>query len=354
MKDDLFQAIAFQLNQRIQFISSKYFTKLKNPGTEIREIDKAISDFIMKKYRMYAKTTEINDLKDTIIRSGDCLGIWPEMPLVTEARGLGPKPYDVKTLPFPLDEKQMIIISRLLYHPLEASIFITTGVGGSGKSTYLNMIRHLFDNDCSNASLTSLSNEFNVAEAVKHRLICSDEIGKGSADEEMLKKISAKNPMLINPKNKTPYEVRSQSSIFYCCNKEPVLDITDSGILRRIVYYRRDTPITNPIEGMDSRGFDHTQCLEVARQAMSFDVGESGKKWRDRFLIETHDSLRKNLNVYRFKNCTYYEQYAQACKEQGLKAYSQPRWEEITKLLDEWHKEDMSVTLDEMTKDCPF
>ncbi len=346
MKDDLFQAIAFELNQRIDFISSKYFSKKKHPGVEIRNIDKAISDFVMKKYMMYVKTAEINDFKDTIIRSGDCLGIWPEMPLVTEARGLGPKPYDVTRLPFPLDGKQMIIISRLLYHPLEASIFITTGVGGSGKSTYLNLIRYLFDNDCSNASLTSLSNEFNVAEAVKHRLICSDEIGKGSADEEMLKKISAKNPMLINPKNKTPYEVRSQSSIFYCCNKEPVLDITDSGILRRIVYYRRDTPIKNPIEGMDSQGFTHDQCLEVARQAMSFDVGESGNKWKDRFLIETHDSLRKNLNVHRFRNCACYEQYATECKNQGLKAYSQPRWEEIRILLDEWQKEDNKIMAD--------
>lgn len=347
-----FQAICRDLSTRIRWISGKFFAVNKGMK-EIKNIDKGISDYVKIRFSgMYTKPSEIEDIKSTIILDGDPVGRWPELPLVTMAREKGGMPYDISSLPFPLEKKQMIIIGRMLFHPFDAVIFITTGVGGSGKSTFLNLVRQLFDDDCANTSLTSLSNEFMVAEAVKHRLIASDEIGKGDNDEEMLKRLSAKNPMTINPKNKTPYEVMSQSSIFYCCNKEPVLDITDTGILRRIVYYRRDTPISNPVEGMDCQRFTDEQLMTVARQAYGIDGGVRGDGWKDNFLVETHKTLSANSSVFKYRNLAFYDQYRETCKENGLKPYSSPRWEEQRRMFDEWDEQDRKILVE--TEDLPF
>ncbi len=343
MNSGLFQHSCEDLNHRIYWISSKFFSR--KTGLEIKDIDKSISTYFEKVHGVFVTNSEIKDVKDTIIMRGDALGRWPELPLVKKAKEMGGISYDMSLLPFPLEEKQLIIIWRMLFHPMDAVIFITTGVGGSGKSTFLNMVRQLFDNDCSNTSLTALSNDFVVAEATKHRLICSDEIGKGDSDEEMLKRLSAKNPMLVNPKNQTPYEIMSQSSIFYCCNKEPILDITDTGILRRIVYYVRNTPIKNPVEGMDVQRFTEEQLLMVARQAYSYEVGECGRKWKNLFLKETHDVLKKNLSVARLRKVENYDLYREECKRQTLKPYSQPRWEEIHRLLDEWDADEVELAL---------
>lgn len=352
MKKDIIQVLCQEINSKLIWISSKYFKR--SDGTEVKNIDQAITQYAYIRFKIYLFQDDIKNIKDVLINFGDPLGQWSELPIVAESKKKGGKAYDASSLPFPLEEKQMMIIGRLLYHPLEATIFITTGVGGSGKSTYLNIIRQLFDNDCANSSLTDLANEFNVAEAVKHRLICSDEIGKGSTDEEILKKISAKNAMTINPKNKTPYEVRCQSSIFYCCNNEPQFDLSDSGILRRIVYYKRDTPIRNPKEGLDCKTYDHDQLLEVARQALYIDI-KYGNTWKDYFLLETHDVLKRKNSVWNLRKYQLYDDYQSECRRQNLKPFSMPRWAEMKSLFEDWEKSDRELQRNLIDdKDLPF
>lgn len=271
------------------------------------------------------------------------IGKWHELPIVEDAKRLGAI-WNDDLLPFPLDHKQLQIINILLFHPEEEALFIVTGVGGSGKSTYLNIIKQLFDNDYSSASLSDLANEFSVAEAVKHRLICSDELAKGDLDSKILKQLASKQNMLVNPKGKTAYEVKTQSSLFWCCNQVPKIDCTDTGILRRLIYYCRDTPIKNPNKSLNSKEYSYNELLIIARRALSFE----DNNWRKLFEKETHRCIMSNNSVAICKTSDY-ATYKEKCIKKGLKPFSEPNFEQIFDLYNEW-KGDLEVVSD----DLPF
>ena len=270
-------------------------------------------------------------------------GKWYDLPLVSKARELGPIWSD-NEMPFPLDHKQLQILNILLFHPEEEVLFIVTGVGGSGKSTFLNIVKQLFNNDFSSASLSDLANDFTVAEAVKHRLICSDELAKGELDCKVLKTLASKQEMFVNPKSKTGYEVKTQSSLFWCCNQVPKIDCTDTGILRRLIYYCRNTPIKNPNKSLNSKEFTQEELLIIARRALSFE----DKDWRKMFEKETHKCIMSNNSVF-ICNTSDYSKYKELCIKKGLKAYSEPNFNQIWDLKEDW-KGDLEVIPD----DLPF
>lgn len=257
---------------------------------------------------------------------------WPELPLVTKARELGPVPLSTK-LPFPLAKKQFYIINRLLFHPEDEYLFITTGIGGSGKSTFLNLIKQLFNNDFSPATISDLGNEFTKAEAVKHRLICSDELAKGELNNDTLKTIASKQSIFANPKYKTGYMVKTQSALFWCCNHAPKIDATDTGILRRIIFYCKDTPIQNPDPKLNKRVFSQEELLLYLRMALNFE----DINYVDKYLIpETHATIMKDNSVYICWDARDYEQYRTMCVAKGLRPFSEPNWVTIRELFEEW------------------
>ena len=314
----------------INYINAKYFYK---KTSEIKDIDRYLSKLLNKYDSHICTPNDLKELKCALINLNNIEEIWPELPLVTEAKELGPITEKIE-LPFPLTKKQLIIINRLLFHPEDERLFITTGVGQSGKSTFLNIIKQLFDNDYSSSSLGDLSNGFVVAEAVKHRLICSDELGKGDLDTKVLKQLASKQPLFINPKNATPHEIISQSALFWCCNNVPKIDATDSGILRRIVYYRRDKIIENPDSSLNKKKFTYQELLIIARRALAYE----DDNWFEHFRKETYENIMKNNSVYLCLNKNTYEDYKMTCTKKGLKPYSEPNWLEIKELFTKWLK----------------
>ena len=172
--------------------------------------------------------------------------MWYRPDIIDEAMQQKEEGYMPKEMPFPLDDKQLIILYILLFHPELEVCFITTGIGGSGKSTFLNIIKQLFDNDVSSTPIGDLGNPFILAEALKHRLIASDELGTGDVNLPVIKTIVSKQQIQVNEKFGATYTTRAQSALFWCCNQAPRIDIQDSGMLRRIIYYERNTKIKNP------------------------------------------------------------------------------------------------------------
>ena len=226
MKQQLRAEILASL-KNVNYINGKYF----NNDEEILYIDKYLSRTICNNLGYLCNDSDLKEVKTLLINWSDPDDTWPELPIVKEARRLGKLTKDDGVeLPFPLEPKQLMIINRLLFHPEDEVMFITTGVGGSGKSTFLNIIKQLFNNDCYSASVSDLSNNFVVAEAVKHRLIASDELAKGDLDTKVLKTLASKQNLGINPKNLPPHEVKTQSALVWCCNIAPRLDGVDCGI----------------------------------------------------------------------------------------------------------------------------
>ena len=333
MKQQLRAEILASL-KNVNYINGKYF----NNDEEILYIDKYLSRTICNNLGYLCNDSDLKEVKTLLINWSDPGDKWPELPIVKEARRLGKLTKDDGVeLPFPLEPKQLMIINRLLFHPEDEVMFITTGVGGSGKSTFLNIIKQLFNNDCYSASVSDLSNNFIVAEAVKHRLIASDELAKGDLDTKVLKTLASKQNLAINPKNLPPHEVKTQSALFWCCNIPPRIDCTDTGILRRIVFYERNTKIANPDKSLNSRHYSYEELLIIARRSLAYEDDE----WDKYFTEESHYYIMKDNSVYLCDANTYSE-YKELCSAKGLKAYSEPNWITIKRLFNEWQMQDIT------------
>lgn len=267
---ELLRLLTILETSNVKFISGKYFQN----DVEIKNIDAYIKKICLNDSQlgMVLKVNDINEVKNQLKIDSD-EQLWPDMPIIKKAKELGPITKDMEeanNAPFDLNDKQLLILNILLFHPDEEVMFITTGVGGSGKSTYLNIIKQIFGNDVASIPLSELSG-FMVAEAVRKRLICSDELGKGDLDTKILKTLISKQELDVNPKYDKPYHAYCQSSLFYCCNKAPRIDVSDTGILRRIVFYERNTKIQNPNTSLNHKVYTNEELLWFVRRALAYD-----------------------------------------------------------------------------------
>lgn len=328
------------MKSEIEFISGKFFYH----NNEIKNIDKYLGKIYFNKTRKLIGERDLKFLKSGIINNPitEDKDFWPRPQIIDEAMQLKADGYIPKQIPFPLDDKQLLILYILLFHPEQEVFFITTGIGGSGKSTFLNIIRQLFDGDVSSTPLGDLGQPFILAEALKHRLIASDELGKGEVDLPIIKTIVSKQKIQVNEKFGATYTTQSQSALFFCCNKAPKLDITDTGILRRIVYYSRNTKISNPNPAFKNKVYSHEDLIDFILYAydMSFLYSEDDiDKWKEWFLIETNCYLcnSNNVGLY-YKHCKTkgrlfeaedYKLYSDFCYDNGYKRYNRQNFDEI-------------------------
>lgn len=328
MKIDNEMLTQFTLKLRIKFISGKFFVN----GTEIKTIHEYITNHFYELFKVFPTDSNMKYILQSLqnLPGIDHYQNWPETKIVKLAKAAIESKEDVGPLPIALDRKKLIILNILLYRPGEEVMFITTGPGGSGKSTFLNLIKQLFDNDVSGASLSTLGNSFDLAEALHHRLIASDELDSGELDLKVLKTIISHQKIQLNPKFERPYTTRAQSQLFYCCNKVPRIDISDTGILRRIIYYEMPVVIKNPNTSLNHQVFTDEELLAVAVAAYNVDM----TNWKKEFEKETFEYLTKNNSVQIWKNNTeiivweerfytnYYQNYKEFCFRCGFKAYN--------------------------------
>ena len=326
--DERYTYINYLVNE-LEFINGKVFKYNKEIDyyDEIKNIRKYLLG-ILRNRGMVASKSDLDFICDSVWEYADNEKRWYDSKIVHQARKLGTLPVDTP-LVFELDKKQLQLINKMLFHPEEELLIITTGVGGSGKSTFLNIVKQLFDNDCSFATLSDLSNEFMLAESIKHRIICSTELAKGEIDCRKIKQLVSKEPIMINPKHKTPEERMTQSVLFFCCNKAPKIDVTDTGILRRIIFYERNTKINNPNFALRDKVYTFDELLTIARVSLNFEGDLS------EFTQETRKYIMKENSVYLYDTMSY-QAYVDMCRNGGMKPYSENNWKEIKQLFDNW------------------
>lgn len=331
------------LRSNIEFISGKYFYN----NEEIKNIDKYLGKIYYSYAHKFINERDLNYMKNGIINNPmtDEIVDWPRPKIIDEALEMKAQGYKPKKCPFPLDDKQLLIIYIMLFHPEQEVFFITTGIGGSGKSTFLNIIKQLFDNDVSSTPLGNLGEPFILADALKHRLIASDELGSGEVSLPIVKTIVSKQNIQVNEKYGSTYTTKAQSALFFCCNQAPKIDISDTGMLRRIVYYSRNTKIKNPNPALKNKKWTHEDLIDFVLCSMkvSFLVKEDDIDfWRFPFKNETNCYLLTTNSVglyYKaFRNNKVFEisysSYKDYCRDYGYKAFSKHKFDEIL----EWTK----------------
>lgn len=311
-------------DEGVEFISGKWYFR----GREILEEDKFfLREENLSVRGLFPSVRELQNTKDFFIAAYGIRGDWKPLPIIKEAKALKA----LKPLAFPLNENQLIIINYLLRHD-EEIFFIITGIGGSGKSTFINIIKQIFDNDYASLSLSDLSDGFKLATGVTHRLICSDEVNSDDLNNANLKQIISGQPITVNPKHEKPYVSRFQSGFIFNCNIPPRLDLSDSGMMRRILYYSMNEKIKNPNPALNRATWERADLVNIVAHALAVDM----TNWKDRFQKDTRYYLVKYNSVYLLKDKSTYKGYKEGCSEKGYKAYSEIKWLEIRELLTDW------------------
>lgn len=318
--NEKWEADCIHLSTGLRFISGKWFLD----GKELKDVDK----FIIQTDINVNTMDKVKRVKDMFITMHGEDGDWLELPIIKEARAQN----GLKPLCFPLNHQQLTIINRLLLGGDEEVAFICTGVGGSGKSTFLNIVKQIFDNDVAACTLSDLSG-FNISEAVSHRLIASDELAADELDNALLKSIISRQHIQVNPKGQTPYQTKCQSALFFCCNEAPKIDLDDTGMLRRIIYYKMNEKIKNPDKSLNHKAWTRKDLINIVAHALALDMTD----WKKQFEEDTHYYLLKNNSVFRFKDIEDYDLYVEKCKQTRLKPFSEPKFISIRALIDEWY-----------------
>ena len=116
-------------------------------------------------------------------------------------------------------------------------IFYDDGVGGTGKSTLLEVLTMIVgENFTSNVLLDQFGNRFIFANMLGKYLNIGDDNGKNDELQNVgtLKSIITGNRVTIDRKNISPIEVRIFAKQLFATNILPYIDFTDGGIMRRL------------------------------------------------------------------------------------------------------------------------
>lgn len=116
-------------------------------------------------------------------------------------------------------------------------IFYDDGVGGTGKSTLLEVLTKIVgEGYVSNVLLDQFGNRFIFANMLGKYLNIGDDNGKNDELQNVgtLKSIVTGNRVTIDRKNISPIEVRIFAKQLFATNILPYIDFTDGGIMRRL------------------------------------------------------------------------------------------------------------------------
>ena len=311
----------------VRCLSGKWFCHDK----EIRNI----REYLMRASPDIRSVSMLDNVIDLLlILANNPNGKYPDMPILAEAQQIS----ELKSLAFPLNNKQLMLINYLLNHSKynEEIAIIICGCGGSGKSTFLNIIKKIFNNDYASLNLEQLANPFERAAAFGKRLICSDELSANELNNPSIKQIISNQEMSFNPKYGHPFQGTIQAALIFSCNKPPKIDLSDTGLLRRFVFYEMNKKIEKPDVTLQNKEYAYEELTNIVAHSLHINM----TNWKDCFKKETRKFLTENNNVWRFRKCTIYEDYCNACYASNLKPYSAPKWQDLLDLFSEWEQEE--------------
>lgn len=116
-------------------------------------------------------------------------------------------------------------------------VFIFTGDGKNGKSTFLKMIRAFTGNEnTASLDLKELGQRFKTAELFGQLVNIGDDIsGEYIKDSSELKKLATGETLNVERKGRDPFDFQNYSKLIFSANKPPKINDTSSGLMRRLM-----------------------------------------------------------------------------------------------------------------------
>lgn len=244
-----------------------------------------------------------------------------------------------------LDMKTCIIFAKILYHfsTENQHFFYIQGTGGSGKSTVLNVMRQLLDDDYSVADPSVDLGKFDLADTIGKRLICNDDIAGDFRNNSELKKVAMGEPLRIHIKLKESYTLKEYSSnILFLGNLNPVFDITDRGMTRRAVWHKMDKVVQKPDPSFKNRKYTDNELVSLAQYLLTIDIGLEDH-WMDFLCEETTRNILQQDNVFQWKTAKSissdeaprdYSDYVAFCADNGKKECNRDKFREKLNVIE--------------------
>ena len=278
-----------------------------------------------KSYTTTAKDTK--DITDAFVRMYNIAAEWPAPQLWIDAQTFN---RDVK-LKFDFDDKIYKIINLLLTSNGYERFFILYGPAGTGKSTVLNLIKQIFDNDCGVFSLSQLCERFAPSEACQYRLITHSELDTNEINSNRIKSIISREDGTVERKGQQPFNIKWQSRLLYACNEMPWIDIGDTGLMRRIVVFKMDKPFKKFDKNVRDYVYSPEELKYIIHKALNMDMTD----WFEDFRRDTFEAVTEHNPVYMFRREPAYEEYAMRCHQKGYKACNEYHWLRIKEYIKE-------------------
>lgn len=264
-------------------------------------------------------------------------GIWPELPILTQAKEKMEMGYVPSKLVYPLNEKELKIIHYLLTGDPNGNSYAVFfhGIGGSGKSTICNLIASIFgEQDVSLCGFTQLGEKFARETLAGKRLWYDPDISANWTESatNTLKKVITNDKDQFEQKGKNPYTAQYRCKALFCCNVAPKFDVSDSGLLRRIIYYSKNKKIDNPDGSLANKRYTQNELIDIVIAALNTDISHF---YQD-FEKETKEIIMSTNNVAKYGICDNYDTYKVQCSAAGVYPYAQEKWEKLRELFREW------------------
>ena len=247
---------------------------------------------------------------------------------------------------------------KILYNILKPNtkpfmhIFYDDGVGGTGKSTLLEVLTRIVGQEnVSNILLDQFSNRFVFANMVGKYLNIGDDNGRNDelANVGTLKSIITGNRVTIDRKFMSPIEVRIFAKQLYATNIFPYIDFTDGGIMRRLNIVPMNKVIPKDIK---LPTIDDEEIGRILREV--FSAGD--------LEVNNNEIAITSSPLYRFySNSTNisYNSYKSFCEDNGFRCMNIINFENKVKFIREFkiRKEKNMSNLKEINidkEDMPF
>lgn len=215
--------------------------------------------------------------------------------------------------------------SKPLFH-----IFYDDGVGGTGKSTLLEVLTKIVgEKFVSNVLLDQFGNRFIFSNMLGKYLNIGDDNGKNDELQNVgtLKSIVTGNRVTIDRKNISPIEVRIFAKQLFATNILPYIDFTDGGIMRRlnIVKMNKVIPKGRKMPAIDDNEIGH----------IIYEIFESPSdlKENNNELAITSSPLYRFLTSDKVKS---YDRYKYFCQENGFRCMNIINFEVKSKFVKEY------------------
>lgn len=222
-------------------------------------------------------------------------------------------------------------------------IFYDDGVGGTGKSTILEVLTMIVgEKFTSNVLLDQFGNRFIFANMLGKYLNIGDDNGKNDELQNVgtLKSIVTGNRVTIDRKNISPIEVRIFAKQLFATNILPYIDFTDGGIMRRLNIIKMNKVIPKNVKlcKLDEEEIGH--IIDEILNSKDLEKGES-----DLAIISSP--------LYRFYTTSEiktYERYKYFCDDYGFRKMNIINFEVKSKFIQHF----ISNNMIEVNDDLPF